>query len=942
MAVLSSDKTYVTVQSGDTLSAIASKYGNGKTYKELAQINGIKNPNLIYVGQKIYLNKTGSSSNKKTSSSNKAKITHFGEQSNAAGTLFAVWEWDHTKNWKAHYKKSATTTENYSYQWYYTTGDGVWFVGTKSTTEDKQCTWSIPSNAKKVRFRVKPISKKYKKNNKDTNFFTADWTSYKYFDVTKEAIPSTPTGLSASITDYKLTMSIDSIASDTESIKFQIVNQDTGKSIKTKTIKVKAGGASYVCTVSAGVTYAVRCKAIRGSLESENWTDYIRDLKTAPPAPDRIKTIKALSEKEVQLDWTNVKNATEYVIQYTTKKMYFDSSDKVSETTRNAEEVGHAEIDGLTSGEEYFFRVKARNSQGDSDWCPIKSIIIGKVPEAPTTWSSTSTAIVGEDLYLYWVHNAEDGSVQSAAKLELSYGVTPEVVDENGEVIDSGGKETVKSYDIGNQPINIDEFTYTPLTQEEKEEGKTNTIKINTSYFGTGCKLQWKVKTKGILNTGGDLKDGFSDWSVERTVDIYVEPNVSLSILKKVDNALEVTDIIESFPLYIAAEATGGSQKPIGYHVNVVANESYETTDNVGNEQIISKGQSIYSKYFDVNSDLVRELSPGDINLDNDISYTVKCTVSMDSGLTAEAEETFTVSWLDPDYEPNAEISLDEGAVTANIRPYCETSELAQYVVTRSYNTYTKTDTPTEEYIYGNSINGASTTTGEPVYLGTTSDGETIYYCEVTETSLVPNITLSVYRREYDGKFTELATGLDNESHTTVTDPHPSLDYARYRVVAIDNNTGSVSYYDVPGVPVGEKAAIIQWDEDWRSFDTTEESELEQPAWSGSMIKLLYNIDVSDSNDKDVEIIEYIGRDHGVAYYGTQLGVKSSWNMEIPADDKETLYALRRLQMWMGNVYVREPSGSGYWASISVSFNQKHCEVTIPVTLSITRVEGGI
>ena len=55
MAILSSDKTYVTVQSGDTLSAIASKYGNGKTYKELAQINGIKNPNLIYVGQKLII-----------------------------------------------------------------------------------------------------------------------------------------------------------------------------------------------------------------------------------------------------------------------------------------------------------------------------------------------------------------------------------------------------------------------------------------------------------------------------------------------------------------------------------------------------------------------------------------------------------------------------------------------------------------------------------------------------------------------------------------------------------------------------------------------------------------------------------------------------------------------------------------------------------------------
>lgn len=923
MAVLSSDKTYVTVQKGDTLSSIAKNYGNGKTYKELAQINGISNPDLIYVGQKIYLNKSGSSSNKKTSSSNKAKITHFGLQSNADRTLFAVWEWDHTKNWKAKYKKSTKTTENYSYQWYYTTGDGVWFVGTKSSTEDKQCTWSIPSNAKRIRFRVKPVSKKYKKNDKDTNFFTADWTSYKYFDV-DDIPPDAPGTPNVEIEQYKLTASLDNIESDAKKIEFQIVKNDK-KVFKTGTATIKTKHASYSCTVDAGGDYKVRCRAIRDKLKSD-WSAYSKNETTVPSAPGSIKKIKALSETEVQLDWENVKNATEYVIQYTTKKMYFDSSDKVSETTRNAEEVGHAEIDGLTSGEEYFFRVKARNSQGDSDWCPIKSIIIGKKPEPPTTWSSTTTAIVGEDLYLYWIHNSEDGSIQSFADLEL---------------IRNGDINTREIYLFGDTKVEYPELTYTPLTKEEKEEGKTNSVKINTSHFGAGCKLQWSVRTAGILkDSNGNPKYG--DWSTERITEIYVPPSLSLSVLKKVDDEFEVTDTIESFPLYITAEATGGSQKPIGYHVNVIANEAYETTDNIGNEEIISEGQSIYSKYFDINTDLILELSPGHINLDNDISYTVKCTVSMDSGLTAEAEEVFTVSWVDPDYEPDAEISLDEEAVTAHIRPYCETSEITQYVVTRSYNTYTKTETPTEEYIYGTEIDGVSTTTGEPVYSGTTSDGESIYYCEVTETSLVPNITLSVYRREYDGRFTELATGLDNESYTTVTDPHPSLDYARYRVVAIDNNTGSVSYYDVPGVPVAEKAAIIQWDEDWSNFDTTEESEIEQPAWSGSMIKLPYNIDVSDSNDKDVELIEYIGRSHAVAYYGTQLGVKSSWSMEIPADDKETLYALRRLQIWMGNVYVREPSGSGYWASISVSFNQKHREVTIPVTLSITRVEGGI
>lgn len=42
---------YYTVQSGDTLSRIASQHGT--TYTELAKLNNIKNPNMIYAGQKI-------------------------------------------------------------------------------------------------------------------------------------------------------------------------------------------------------------------------------------------------------------------------------------------------------------------------------------------------------------------------------------------------------------------------------------------------------------------------------------------------------------------------------------------------------------------------------------------------------------------------------------------------------------------------------------------------------------------------------------------------------------------------------------------------------------------------------------------------------------------------------------------------------------------------
>ena len=183
---------------------------------------------------------------------------------------------------------------------------------------------------------------------------------------------------------------------------------------------------------------------------------------------------------------------------------------------------------------------------------------------------------------------------------------------------------------------------------------------------------------------------------------------------------------------------------------------------------------------------------------------------------------------------------------------------------------------------------------------------------------------------------------MSNSNNTHISDPHPALNYARYRIVATDKATGAISFYDVPGYPVNGKAVVIQWDEEWATYDVTDEYSIERPAWSGSMIRLPYNIDVSDSTDRDVALVAYIGRKHPVSYYGTQQGFTSTWNVDIPKSDAETIYALRRLSIWGGDVYVREPSGSGYWANVKVSFSQKHKEVSIPVTFNITRVEGGI
>lgn len=355
--------------------------------------------------------------------------------------------------------------------------------------------------------------------------------------------------------------------------------------------------------------------------------------------------------------------------------------------------------------------------------------------------------------------------------------------------------------------------------------------------------------------------------------------------------SINLTDVdgnlIESlttFPLYVRGEAGPTSQVPVGYHVSVSAGEAYETIDRDGNPRLISKGEEVYSNTFDTNEQLLVELSAYNIDLENNVTYTVTCSVTMNSGLSAEDTAEFKVAWEDDQYAPNAEIIIDNDDLTASIRPYCLDENDA----------------------------------------------------------LIEGLTLSVYRREYDGTLTEIASGINNTSNTFVTDPHPSLDFARYRIVAVTDSTGAVSYYDVPGVPVDEKSVVIQWEEDWSSFDTTNEDKLFEPIWAGSMLKLPYNIDVSDKHSSDVELVKYIGRRHPVSYYGTQLGESATWNVEIEKDDSETLYALRRLAIWMGDVYVREPSGSGYWAHISVSFKQTHCNLTIPVTLDITRVEGGI
>lgn len=456
---------YHIVKKGDLPSPICKKYGI--SLSQLVKLNNLKKNRygnyLIYVGQKLIISgkttTSHSTPDKKpsTKKSNCPKIIHFGLQSDTDSTVFATWEW------------SRSNTDKYKVVWNYHTGDGVWFIGEEKEITAEQCTYNAPSNAEKVRFKVKAISKKHKVNKKEVSYWTADYTSWKTYDFDNNP-PKMPPVPTVKIEKYTLTASLTNLDDiNATEIEFQVI-KDNSKTYKTGVVTIKKWAASFSCTIEAGHSYTVRARSKRNKSYS-GYSDYSDGAKTIPSTPASITSIKALSETSVQIEWDNVTNATKCEVQYTTKKIYFDSSSEVKSIT--VESTTHAEITGLESGQEYFFRVRATNEQGESGWSEIVSITIGKAPAAPTTWASTTTAIVGEKVILYWVHNSEDGSSQTTAELELIIG------------------DTKETHTITN-------------TTEESEKDKTSQYSLSTFTYTEGTTIKWKVRTAGITGVYGD------------------------------------------------------------------------------------------------------------------------------------------------------------------------------------------------------------------------------------------------------------------------------------------------------------------------------------------------------------------------------------------------------------------------------------------------------
>ncbi len=870
-----------TVKRGDTLWGIATTYASSipgsntnAKIEYLRKINNIKDKDLIYVGQILKLSEGESSSSGSSGSSTSSttssqfSIWGFGLQSDdTSGRAMIV-------NWNEH---NNNETAGYTVRWQqYLYGKWVGSDTDINHKEDMYCqsTFTADKSATKVKVQVRPYYK-----NKDgaiTYWNTVSWSKVLEYDFSNNP-PVTPDVPTVTIKDRTLTAYIENIDAsklDATCVKFNIVKNNTS-SIHTSsdiTINTTTNYVAYQYDIEYGSNYKVRCCSVSAKGKESGWSNFSSNIGTKPSAPSAITVYRRNKRADgsitAYLEWTAVTNAEYYVIEYVTEKNDFETAPGNIQETRTEDARTTIEVTDIQAGEDYFFRVRAaRQTEGESDPSPIVTVPIGEPPAAPTTWSSSKSAFVGESMELNWTHNSRDGSTQTFANLGLKINNDDWITFVFTNTTNATTGDRIDTYD----------FTYGKAISYKGELH----VELNTSHAKLkNAKIVWKVRTAGVTDEFSD-----TDWSTDRTIHIYERPGIALSVTNAVSGGSAI-ETLTSFPFYIHANVELESyeyQKPIGYYLRVVSNESYETVDNAGRTKMINQGDAVYSKYFDTDRALIVEMSASNVDLESGMRYTVLCSADMNNGLSIEHAYDFTVSWTDVEYIINATISVDNNTYAAVIKPYCET------------------------------IRGA----------------------------LVENVTISVYRREYNGALTEIATDIPNNG-TSVTDPHPSLDYARYRLVARDRNTGAISFYDMPGHRVGCTSVIIQWDEEWSMFETSDEYSLDVPPRSGSILILPYNVKISDNRKREVSRVAYAGREYPVSYHGTLISESSSWSTTIPKNDVETIYALRRLSLWPGSAYIREPSGMGFWANITPSFNVDYGTVSIPITLEVVRVEGGM
>lgn len=407
-------------------------------------------------------------------------------------------------------------------------------------------------------------------------------------------------------------------------------------------------------------------------------------------------------------------------------------------------------------------------------------------------------------------------------------------------------------------------------------------VTVALSTVADGTEVAWRVRTKGASSS-------WSPWSAWRAFSVYSQPSLSCVARQTSAEGPEVTDgsPLSAFPLSISLDASGGGGQVAGYHVAIVAASDLSYADDFGRERVMPAGEVAYSRDA-ATSDDPFELIVGssDAILRDGGSYLVSATATLSSGLRADAEPwPFAVDFDSDVPAPTAIVVFDDETLTAEIAPECM------------------------------AVDEGGDPTGE--------------YAEVE---------LDVYRIDPSGVLIPLATGIPNDGSVTVVDPHAPFGECWYHVVARDTSTGMTASADL-GDESPHPTCVIQWDEEWQEGVGEDDLGDRPYAYSGARLDGLYNLRFDESGDVESEDVAYAGRRYPVSYYGTQLGYTARYQTEFPDDDAETLSLARRLLALRDDCFIREPSGTAFWAHAKASLSRSYDRPGWTLTVSATRVD---
>ena len=923
------------------------------------------------------------------------KVKSFGIGKSAGIDHGVYVQWKHAKSNQA---------SGYEYDWEYADGNRLsptaaqkkkgqqgdlkWFPGTNGTIDVVSAsvgggwfrhTWTAPDTAILARCRVRPVSKEkttskssssnWKTGSSSTSvtykYFSPAFTSYAQYDFRNNKLP-TPT-VTVTMLDNGTTAQISVSCNDVDCKYCTIeVSEHVGsdyKVVRTLADKTCNQSGTYNDTIPLGKTYYYRayCGTVTSDSSKGNSSWSSRASATAkPPKPTFGKGdgASATGSDSAKVKWTAAEGASTYTVERVPDNGDLFNGDP-SAVTSVSEIVGTTHLPtGLEPGHRWFFRVRAVNDTGEGDWSDIVSCLLATVPDAPTTYETEPSFMVGDEVTFRWTHNSEDASEQTAYEIELELltsdgsstfnatksaseipvrtdgsfdlpsdfaEVSPvqyEVLD--GELhdmgyqlmlfrtIDSDTREsrhiTCDYYDFANGVATVkSEYSHIPFVSDLPEGFKvrlftyySNVTVLNLSGTDAGCSpddssrsyalanisdgtdVRWRVRTKGA-------HDDWSPYSEYRSFSVYEQPSLTCVARQTDEGGDEVTDDnpLTAFPLAVSLDASGGGNAVVAYHVKVISTKDLAYIDAFGVERNMGVGELAFeADYLTSDDPFTAIISSGEANLRDAGSYQVVADVAMASGMRSESDPwEFSVDFDVEVPEPTAMVAFDEDTLTADILPVCYAMEDGEY---------------TEDF----------------------QDG----------------VTLSVYRIDDDGSLVLLMAGIANDGTTTVVDPHAQFGECWYHIVATDTATGVCNFADAYDFSKHD-TCVIQWNERWQEAIDPDDLADRSYEYAGYLIDGLYNLQFDENGEPEVEEAKYIGREHPVSYYGTQLGYTATYQTEFPRGDQATLDLCRKLMGYLDDCYIREPSGTGFWAHVTTSLSRTEDSQAISFTVNASRVD---